>query len=514
MDLYQQAASLSVEAVVELLRWKNQAEPRIENLERQLAWFRRQLFGASSERRLLQALSPADQLLLDQEMLKPSEEAPEPTTTVKSYERQQRQKPTDFVDSDSRLKFDDTVPVEEVLVPNPETEGLSEEDYQVVDERVTYRLAQREGPYVVLKYVQPVVKLKTGLSCPPIPPAIFARSFADVSLLAGMVVDKFLYHLPLYRQHQRLKQAGVSLHRSTLTRLIHRTGELVEPIYTAVLSSVLAGEVLIVDESPTPAGRGDKKMKKGYYWALYGDQAEVAFLFSPTRARSVLDEALSVFGGTLVSDGYRAYDSFAQQTANVVHAQCWAHARRKFIDAEALAPKQCAQILALLQDLYEIEQRARGKPNKLAKLREQESRAIVEEIFKRLESEMSSAAWAPSHPFIQAADYTLTRKHQLGVFLDNPEVPLDTNSVERTLRGPAVGRKNWMFHVTEVGARYGAMFYTLLQSCALCDVHPTQYLTDILQRVAVHPAADTHLLIPRLWKEHFSSEPMRSDLSR
>jgi len=129
---------------------------------------------------------------------------------------------------ESELRFDSAVPVHEILLANPAVTDLPPEAYDVIGEKVTYRLAQRPGAYVSLKYRRPVSKRKEieVLSCPPAPPAVFEKSFADVSLLAGLRMDKLTYHLPLYRQHQRLLPAGIRLSRDTLTQGVQRAAEL------------------------------------------------------------------------------------------------------------------------------------------------------------------------------------------------------------------------------------------------------------------------------------------------
>ena len=490
-------------------------ETRVEGMQRQIDWLCRQLFGALSERRILKRQSYADQLWLGEQMLQSTEQPPADSTTVKAYERAQRKNPVEFVDSDSQLRFDATVPVKVIEVPNPATVGLAEDQFEQIGERCTYRLAQERGPYVVLKYVQKVVKLKEKeeVSCPPVPGAVLERSSADVSFLAGMVQDKFQFHLPLYRQYQRLEQAGVYLDRGTLTRLTHRVGELLEPVYHSVLSSVLLSQLLTVDESPTRAGRGEGKMKTGYFWALYGDQDEVAFLFSPTRSKKVLDDVLKGFQGKLMSDGYVIYELLAGESGGkVIPVQCWAHTRRQFVEAEKVAPAEVQRVLGWIQDLYKVESTGRGDPKRLLQLRREHSKPIMDQIFGFLEQALQESVLLPSNPFLKAANYAVQRKVPLQVCLEDAAVPLDTNHVERALRPQAVGRKNWMFHVTEVGARHAAIFYTLIQSCRLCQVDPGVYLVDVLQRIDRHPAIDVHLLTPRLWKDNFSQQPLGSDL--
>jgi len=120
----------------------------------------------------------------------------------------------------------------------------------------------------------------------------------------------------------------------------------------------------------------------------------------------------------------------------------------------------------------------------------------------------------PSNPFRQAAHYALDRRAALSVFLADPTVPLDTNHLERQIRPIALGRRNWLFCWTEVGARYVGIVQSLLASCRLQGVDPYVYFVDVLQRIDTHPAFEVHLLIPRLWKQHFADTPLRSDLDR
>lgn len=487
----------------------------LKKVKAQLKWLRHQVFGARSERRVLQMLPGADQLWLGEQFLDVPEEPPPKSTTVRQYERSNRRKPTNLVDEDSQLRFDDNVPVETIELEDPRFQGLPEADIVVVDERVTYRLAQR-SPYVILKLIQKVAKLKgeESISCPSLPAAVFPGSSADVSFLASMIFDKYCCHLPLYRQHQRLESSGVYIERSTMTRLVHRSGELLEPIYNALVSSVLNSSVLGVDETPTPAGRKNKKMKKGYYWVFYGDRDEVFFLFSPSRSQSVIDKALEGFEGKLLTDGYVVYDTFANKNENVVLCNCWNHTRREFLKAEGLEPELVGKVIGELQKLYRVEKWAKHlSPEDRLTLRQKYSEPIVTALFEDFESELEETSLLPSNAYLDAIEYAVKRKKELTVFLGDPAVQIDTNHVERQLRGQAVGRKNWMFHFTEVGARHGAIFFSLIQSCRLAGVDPTTYLIDILQRVDTHPAIDVHQLTPRNWKKFYSAEPMKSLLN-
>ena len=521
MDLLEQAQQMSPEEVAVLLERLSKLEGQNERLLAQsekdqalIRWFQSQLFGAKSERRLLSELSPADQLWLGEQMLEFTESPPPKEETIRSYERKQRgTKATQLSDecSSSRLKFDDSVPVKEIQVADPELARLGSDQVDIIGEEVTHRLAQRSS-YVVLKYVRKVWKEK-GAAAPSkveMPPAIFDRSFADVSFLAGLVLDKCCFHLPLYRQHQRLEQGGVHIKRSTLTRLLQRVAEVLEPIYNAQASSVLQSSVLAIDESPTPAGRKNGKMRKGFYWALYGDRHEVHFVYAPTRSQAVCDAILENFQGTLLCDGYRAYEAFCEKNPLALLANCWSHARRYFVRAERVEPEKTTWVLLQIQKLYEIEAKARGKPKKLEVLRENESLPIVNALFEFFKTELERTSLLPSNPFVDAVEYCLNREQSLRVFLDNPEVLMDTNHLEREIRPAVVGRKNWMFHTTEDGARHAGMLYSLVQTCRLHDINPRTYLIDVLQRISIHPAADAYQLTPVEWKERFAEAPLTS----
>lgn len=498
-------------------------QSEVQSLKDQLEWFKKQIFGAKSERRILEALTDAQQLWLGEQMLVPPDEPPDKDKTTRDIEdesrpkpqgKRRKKKPRSEESSSSRLHFDDSVPVEEVIVADAELDALPSDQVEIIGQDVTYRLAQR-SPYVVLKHIRRTWKKKGTDEIRKVEvPTVIKRSFADVSFLAGLVVDKHCHHLPLYRQQQRMEQSGVYVERSTLMRLTRRVAEMTELIYQSQLSSILQSSVLTMDESPTPAGRFGGKMKRGYYWVLYGDKDEVAFVYSPNRARAVIDKLLETYQGTLLSDGYRAYDSFCKANKGVVWAGCWAHTRRKFFEAEKKEPEKVQAVLDAIQDLYEIEAEARGEPQRLGELRALQSRGIVDKLFHRFREEIAESALLPSNKFIKALNYALKYEAPLRVFLDNPEVPIDTNHAERMIRPAVVGRKNWMFHFTENGARHGGILYTLLQTCALQDVNPNVYLTDILQRMDSHPGRDTWQLTPRVWKDLFADEPMRSVLNR
>jgi transposase len=504
----------------ELSRRVDELTTRNDELARQLEWFKRQLFGAKSERRLLG--SDARQMALGEPFHQSPSEA-EATVAVENHSRRRGKAPWEGTPEDSGLRFDPSVPVVEIEVANPDSEIYPPGSYDVVGEKVSYRLAQRPGCYEVLRYRRKVLKLKgeEKFSCPPAPSSVLEKSYADVSLLAGLVIDKFRFHLPLYRQHQRLEAAGIRVSRSSLTQWVHRTADLLEPIHQAQLASILAGSVVAMDETPIRVGRkrtekGKGKMRSGYFWPLYGDRDEVSFLFSSSRGSALVEEALRGFEGVLLTDGYAVYDSYAKTVNDLVHAQCWSHTRRKFDESEAVEPELSGRALDWIGRLYEQEERIRKRGlEERGKLeyRAQYSKPLVDGFFEWLQEAFRERILLPTNPFTQAASYALDRQAGLRVFLEYPDVPVDTNHLERQIRPIAVGRKNWMFCWTEVGAKYTGILQSLLATCRLHGVDPYTYLVDVLQRVAIHPAGKVEQLTPRLWTEHFAAKALRSDIN-
>lgn len=480
-----------------------------------ILWLMKMFLGPKSERRTWESLEPDLQLWLEGMALELPESPPGPEETVKESEQKRRKKKTS-IQKTGRVRHSSDATILDFEVPNPEAHGIPENELELVETRTTEKIVRVQSPYFIVRIHHKTYRRKGCMEelIPVELPEVLEDSIYDCSFLAGLAVDKYQFHLPLYRQHQALKNAGLFLDRGHLSRVLQRTAELLEPVYEMLMSSVLESSVLTVDETPTPAGRKKGKMDKGYFWAFYGDQDELFYLFHPSRAAAVLDEALATYHGTLVCDGYSAYQSFVRTTSGVGLVQCWSHTRREFLRAESQDTERVKWVLRQIRLMYEVEEKARGKPsNKVLKLRQKETKPLVEELFSFLKKTTQEETFVPSAPFLKAANYAQNREEALKAFLDNPELPIDTNHLERELRPHAVGRKNWMFHVTKDGARHAAIFYSLIRSCVLAEVNPFVYLVDVLQRIDRHPASKTELLIPRLWREHFGKAPLSSPLA-
>jgi hypothetical protein len=363
-----------------------------------------------------------------------------------------------------------------------------------------------------------IAESAAAAAVPTAPAGILEGSRADVSFAAGLLVDKFAWHLPLYRQHQRLTASGINVSRPWLTQIAQRTISLLVPIYEAQFASIRLSRVKAMDETPIKAGRSDHgKMQTGYFWPVYGELDEVCFPFHPSRSADFVRSALGRDHGAdsvLLTDGYAAYECYAKKYG-ITHARCWSHSRRGFFNALQAERTGAAEALEQIIALYAIEDDIRtlklaGEAKHLHRLTH--SKPLVEKFFDWVDGQLRRQGFTPKNPFIKALNYVRLRRSGLEVFLTDPDVPIDTNHVERALRVIPMGRKGWLFCWTELGAKHVGIIQSLIVTCRLHGIDPYTHLVDVLQRVAEHPANRVAELTPRLWKQRFAGNPLHSDL--
>jgi len=491
---------------------------QVSSLQHQLDWFKRQIFGQKSEKQLQE--NALQNSLFSQE--KTTGENEPTSTEIKAHTRTKKQRSEDDV-NDTGLRFDDSVPRKIIDIPAPELEGENAENYEIIGYKETVRLAQQAASYTVLIYRRPVCKCKKteAIKTPAAPSNVLEGCYADVSVVAGIMVDKAVYHLPLYRQHQRMLDSGIRVSRTTLINWIQKGIELLKPIYQAQWRHILQSKVLAMDETPMKAGRKSKgKMQQTYFWPLYGEEDEIAFTWSASRSHLHAVEQLTGFSGTLLTDGYAAYKTaiakLNKEEVTIEHANCWAHCRRKYENAKNIEPEIAQQALAQIGALYAIEKQIREQEfdasDKLA-YRRKHSEPLVKAFFQFVYEQINRSDLLPSSPLTKALAYTRDRFAELEVFLSNPDVNIDTNHLERALRVIPMGRKNYLFCWSELGAEHMGILQSLTTTCRMHGVNPYTYLVDVLQRISLHPASKAEELTPRVWKTKFGDDFLTSDLA-
>jgi transposase len=319
-----------------------------------------------------------------------------------------------------------------------------------------------------------------------------------------MMVDKLAFHLQLYRQHQRLCDAGIQLSRALLTQLTRRSVRLLEPIHYAQMASIRTSRVVAMDETPIKNGpTGTCKMKAAYFWPVYGQQDEICLSYYPIRCATHIQEALglSLPQGTLLqTDGYAAYAQYAKQVG-LKHVQCWSHARRKIFDAKDIEPGPAGQALEWISALVVAKAHIRqhhltGAANQAWRITH--AKPVVQRRFAWIDKHFEQQGFLPSSPLTGAPTYLRERRAGLEVYFDYPDVPIDTNHLERALRVIPMSRKNWLYNWNELGAKHIGIIQSLIVTCRLHDIDPYNYLVDVLQRVGQQPASKVHELTPRL----------------
>jgi transposase len=334
----------------------------------------------------------------------------------------------------------------------------------------------------------------------PLPPVLQERCIAAPGLLAQIVVAKFADHLPLYRQEGIFNMRHrVQIPRQSMVRWLGMVADWLRPIYEIIRTGVMGGGYVQIDETPVrylEPGHGQAKL--GYLWTACRPahkSRDVFYHWETGRSAACLERIVPAdFHGTLQSDAYAAYQSFARTRAAaggdgggaIVLAGCWAHARRGFYEAKDQAPKQAAFILRQIGRLFKIEEEL-SKPNAGPALRQarraSESAPIYRRLHKVLVHLKGSGRYVPRTAFAKAIDYALANWESLGVYLEDGRVELSNNPVENAIRPAALGRKNFLFFGTADSGERGAILYTIIENCRRHGIDPYAYLRDVLTQL-------------------------------
>jgi transposase len=342
-----------------------------------------------------------------------------------------------------------------------------------------------------------------GVACAPLPPRIIEKSLASDRLIIETIVSKYADYVPLYRQSAILERdTGVELSRATLCGWVMRVGELLRPIGRAMAEELLRGDYLQADETPVGVqmhdGRGQNH--QAYLWQYSRPGGVVIFDFQLSRGREGPKRFLGNFDGILQTDGYSGYDRVGG--AKLIHAGCWAHARRYFFQAVEAHPDDRAAIalVATIDELFAIDAQAREQNLSVTArdgLRQQRARPILESIMSQIEAARSQTL--PKSALAKACNYSLTFWNRLTRFVDHPILELSTNAAENAIRPVALGRKNWIhFGSQDAGPRIAAIL-SIVETCRRLKIPIRDYLRSTLPGLANFPINRIAELTPTGW---------------
>jgi transposase len=342
-----------------------------------------------------------------------------------------------------------------------------------------------------------------GVAAAPVPARIIEKGLVSDGMVIHTVVAKYSDHLPLYRQSAILeREAGVEISRATMDGWVMRVGELLIPIAEAMRRDLLGGSYIQADETTVDVqmhdGRGQNH--QAYLWQYGRPGGGVVFHFRLGRGRDGPKEFLGQFEGILQTDGYVAYDGVGGP--KIVHACCWAHARRKFFEAAKLNPNDIAatRIVALIDGLFGIDAQARELNLDHAArhaLRLERAKPLLEII--RGEVEAARDACLPSSALGKAANYTLSLWRKLTRFLEYPELELSNNLAENSMRPVALGRKNWIHVGSQQAGPKVAAILSIVESCRRLKIPIKEYLAGVLPGLADRSVQRLAELTPTAW---------------
>ena len=472
----------------------------IKDLEEQIAWFKRQIFGKKSERVVENVHS--EQLFFEGFEPVPSQE--EKTKPVKEHTRKQSNR-----NGQDKIALSPDLPVETTVLDIPEDEKVCKETGEPlvqIGTEVSYKLAHKPGSYYIKEIIRPKYanpkKEEEGIKTASLPEGLFSKCRADESFLADIITKKFSDHLPLYRIAEGLTREGVRISRKLLSQWVIRVGMALKPLQDQMLKRILESNNIYIDETPVKLQESEK-CKQAYLWVVAGgksaDPPYRIYEFKTNRCHENVLDILKDYRGGLHSDKYGAYQKLAERKL-ITWYPCWSHIRRKFFEAESGDPKFRAWILRKIRCLFLYERVAWARsPEERLKIRAEKETPIIDELITKIKSRLIDGAILPKSKLREAMGYFCGLIPYLKNYLKDPFARLDNNVAERAIRPLTIGRKNWLFFGSEDAGEAGAVLFSLVQTCRGLGINPRDYLEDIMRRLMSHPANALHELLPDEW---------------
>ena len=410
-----------------------------------------------------------------------------------------------------RMLAEDKLETHEIVI-EPEEVKAQPDGWKKISEERTSQLDWVAPKIIKRVFIRPRYVKAECFVIAPLPPQPIEQGMVGPGLLAQVILNKFEYHLPLFRQEKMFRhQFGVELSRKTMGCWVEQGAQLLKPVYRSIREDLLAGKYLQADETPIryldPNVKG--KSQQGYLWAYSRPKGDVLFEWRVNRSREGPEEFLKTFRGKLQTDGYYAYESLAKaRDGDLILIGCWAHTRRGF--HEALAEnKLAAWFVRQIGLLYGVENELRQKKAGLrlrAAVRAWQSRPVLARLRRGME--LVRRHTLPQGLLGKAIDYALKRWEALNRFVDDGVLEIDTNLLENSIRPSALGKKNWLFVGHPEAGERSAVIYTLLGSCRRHGINPFDYLNDLFTRLPGAKITQIKEFTPAAWAKAKTKEKL------
>lgn len=470
-------------------------DEQLERKNERILYLERQLFGRRSEKQLPR-YDEAQLSLFDARQGQPAlAEEPEGMTSLVEEIKEQAEKRRQAAKAKSKAeKRSYRIPAHverrETVV---EPQELDKETMVKIGQDVTERLMLEPSKFYVERTVRPIYKLKqnaeaitTPIFQAPAKSTILPGCMAGESLLSQIIVDKFLYHLPEYRQAKRFKELGVPIPTSSINRWVHALADKLYPLYIAQMEEILSSDYIQVDETVHSIADRPGSVRKGYTWVVRSVPKPGVFFHYDKGSRSgeVILKLLAGYQGAIQTDGYAAYSIF-EDKQGVLPLGCMAHVRRKFENALSTTP-QAQKALDYIALLYMLEanlQEQGADYEQIRREREEKAYPILQEMERWMLREFSICT--PKSPLGKAISYAFGMWPRISRYCKEGFYRIDNNGVENAIRPLTLGRKNYLFSGNDNGAEDNCIFYTLIGSCLEAGIDPHQWLADTLNKIPI-----------------------------
>jgi transposase len=442
-------------------------EEEIKRLREQLQHMQHQRFGKKSEKEVGEPSAEANNGLLQ---------------TVSGYTRKKGSK------TQGRTIDTSTLPRHKFYHDLPEGQKNCKGCHNPL-ERIGQDVSEQLEVLPLQLYVAEHIRYKYACRCcqtlemAPKPKAPIPKALAGGSLLTEIIVNKYQYHLPLYRQSKILASYNALIPDNTLGNWVMASGNGLMLVYEALWKAILETRYLQVDETPVKILKPEKK---GYLWTYFAPHLGaglVIFELSLTRGAIVPEERLASFKGLLQTDGYGGYNGLRKRD-DITGFGCLSHARRKFSEVLKISKNPsgvAAQLIERLKPVYALEDRMREQNlsfHTRKRLRQKQAWPILKEIRPWLKQQLIKTP--PKSKLGGAIEYTLKQWRYIIAYLRHGSVEIDTNLVENKIRPVALGRRNWLFMGHEDSGKFHALWYSLVLSAMMNGLNPRVYVHYLL----------------------------------